>query len=343
VDTRLRGSAALSLATALWELDGREGEAILPALEAAEIYAADERGSEAALARLRAADALMFTGRHRPAVSLYRRSFAELDEAFWDSAEDGAALARHSVQYARTLLMIGAEDEGVAVLEKVRDRVAPWPDEAIRFEVAVNTAYALRDNDLGHRAFDAFLHAAALAADEPDRLQMQVRCLRSAAWLCHRTDPARATALMDEAGEALVLRLAAEPQPTRNELRLELAETHLQRAELMRATDPRAALQDASAGFAGLRRGLEFRRQHTNSAAFEGVYARIVEAAVLLGRLEADRPGVGRATADRFRELISELEAALPPGPADLIQELTEQIEAADADATGGPAGDGAE
>ena len=343
VDARLRGSAALTLATALWELDGREDEAILPALEAAEIYAADERGSEAALARLRAADALMFTGRHRPAVSLYERSFAELDEACWDPAEYGAVLARHSVQYARTLLMIGAEDAGVAVLARVRDRVAPWPDEAIRFEVAVNTAYALRDNDLGDRAYDAFLHAAGLAADEPGRLQMRVRCLRSAAWLCHRSDPARATALMDEAGEALVLRLAAESQPTRNELRLELAETHLQRAELLRALDPRAALQDASAGFTGLRRGLEFRRRHSDASTFEGVYARIVEAAVLLGRLEADRRGAGRAAVERFRELIDELAAAQPPGPADLIRELTEQIEAYDVGATRGPADDGAE
>ena len=343
VDTRLRGSAALTLATALWELDGREDEAILPALEAAEIYAADERASEAALARLRAADALMFTGRHRPAAALYERSFAELDEGCWEPDEYGAVLARHSVQYARTLLMLGAEDEGVAVLGRVRDRITSWPDEAIRFEVAVNTAYALRDNDLGDRAFDAFLHAAGLAADEPGRLQMRVRCLRSAAWLCHRTDPERATALMDEAGEALVLRLAAERQPTRNELRLELAETHLQRAELLRAIDPRAALQDASAGFAGLRRGLQFRKLHSEASTFEGVYARIVEAAVLLGRLETDRHGAGRAAVERFRELIGELESAQPPGPADLIRELTGQIEAFDAGGTRGADDDGAE
>lgn len=336
VDARLRGSAALTLATALWELDGREGEAILPALEAAEIYAADERRAEAALARLRAADALMFTGRRRPAANLYERSFAELDDdGFWDPDEYGAMLARHSVQYARTLLMLGAEDEGVAVLERVQARIAPWPDDAIRFEVAVNAAYALRDNELADRAFTAFLAAARLAADEPDRLQMRVRCLRSAAWLCHEADPERANALMDEAGDALVRRLADEPQPTRNELRMELAETHLQRAELTSSLDPSAALQDATAGFAGLRAGLEFRRTQAESG-FEGVYTRIAEAALLLGRLEVEHRGSSRAAVERLRELIEELEAAGGEGFAELVKALTEQ-------ADGFGAGDGAE
>jgi hypothetical protein len=140
-----------------------------------------------------------------------------------------------------------------------------------------------------------------------------------------------------------VLRLAAEPQPTRNELRLELAETHLQRAELVRASDPRSALQDAAAGFTGLRRGLEFRRRHADAATFEGVYTRIVEAAVLLGRLEADGDRAGRGAVERFKELIGELEAAQPPGPADLIRELTEQIEVFDAGGAPGSADDGAE
>jgi hypothetical protein len=40
---------------------------------------------------------------------------------------------------------------------------------------------------------------------------------------------------------------------------------------------------------------------------------------------------------------MGELESALPPGPTDLIRELTEQIEAFDAGEPGGPAGDGAE
>jgi tetratricopeptide (TPR) repeat protein len=336
VDARLRGSAALTLATALWELDGREAEAILPALEAAEIYTADERGSEAALARLRAADALMFTGRRRPAVTLYERSFAELDdEEYWDPREYGSSLARHSVQYARTLLMLGNEDEGIAVLDRVRKRIAPWPDDAIRFEVAVNTAYALRDNELSEQALEAFLRAAQLAVDEPDRLQMRVRCLRSAAWLCQRTEPDRATRLMDEAGEALVLRLSAEPEPTRNELRLELAETHLQRAELTASSQPALALRDADAALRGLREGLEFRRSQQD-ASFEGVYGRLAEAAILLGRLEVRRGGSTAAAAKRLSALVEELEAAGGEGFADLVKELAEQID-------GLSAGDGAE
>jgi hypothetical protein len=327
VDARLRGSAALTLATALWELDGREAEAILPALEAAEIYAADERGSEAALARLRAADALMFTGRRRPAATLYQRSFAELDdEAYWDPREFGASLARHSVQYGRTLLMLGEEDAGVEVLERVRERIGSWPDEAIRFEVAVNTAYALRDNELGDQAFAAFLRAAELAADVPDRLQMRVRCLRSAAWLCQRSEPERAAALMDEAGRALVLRLALEPEPARNELRLELAETHLQRAELTASSAPATALQDAEAALGGLRRGLEYRRAQGDES-YGGVYGRLTEAAILLGRLELRQGGGAAAAARRLEALVEELEADGGEGFADLVKELREQID----------------
>jgi hypothetical protein len=230
----------------------------------------------------------------------------------------------------------------VAVLKRLRTRIAPWPDDGIRFEVAVNTAYVLRDNDLGEQAFGAFLHAAELARDEPDRLQMRVRCLRSAAWLCHRAEPERALRLMDEAGSALVLRLGAEPEPTRNELRLELAETHLQRAELTYGRDPAAALQDAAAGYHGLRRGLEFRRAHGDadvSARLEGIYGRIAEAAVLLGRLETERRGVARAATERINSLIEELEAAGPEGLADLVKELTERAEELGALETGRAAG----
>lgn len=327
VDARLRGSAALTLAVALWELDGREAEAILPALEAAEIYAAEDRGAEAALARLRAADALMFTGRRRPAVGLYQRSFAELDDdALWDPREYGSSLARHSVQYARTLLMLGEQEQGVAVLDRVRERIAPWPDDAIRFEVAVNTAYALRDNELRDQALEAFLRAAELAVDAPDRLQMRVRCLRSAAWLCQEAEPERARRLMDEAGRALVLRLTSEPEPTRNELQLELAETQLQRAELTAPADPDAALQDAEAAVRGLRSGLEYRRSQQD-ASYKGVYGRLAEAAMLLGRLEVSRHGSVRCAVERLRGLIEELEAAGSEGFADLVKQLTEQAD----------------
>jgi hypothetical protein len=329
VDARLRGSAALTLATTLWDLDGREGEAILPALEAAEIYAADERGSEAALARLQAADALTFTGRRRAAVGLYERSFAELeDDELWDPHDFGPRLARHSVQFARTLLAMDRPDDGVAVLDRVRARIAPWTDDGVRFEIAVSTAYALRDNDLAEPAFEAFLQAAKLAEGVPGRLQMRVRCLRSAAWLGRRTDPARAAQLMDEAGTELVHRLGEAPEPARSELRLELAETHLQRAELTSGSDAPAALQDVSAAFAGLQRGLEARREHQDQQEPElgGLYQRIADAAVLLGRLEVEQYGSARAAVQRLRGLIEELEAAGTDGFADLVKGLTEQV-----------------
>ncbi|MBR7834764.1 hypothetical protein KDL01_15925 [Actinospica durhamensis] len=328
VDARLRGPAALTLATALWELDGREAEAISPALEAADIYTAEDRGAEAALARLRAADALAFTGRRRVSVGLYQRSFAELDdESFWDPEEYGAALARHQMQYMRALLQLGAEDEGLAVLERLRNRLEHWPDDAILFEMTVNAAYALRDAELPGPAADAFLRAARLAGADPERLLVRIRCLRSAAWLEFRAGRDDGTDLMDEAGTALLRRLEAEPDPDRRDsLRLELAETHLQRAELTAQNDPLPAEQDATAALQGLRRVLA-RRAATDVEGLLGLYGRIGDCALLLGRLEIARHGaVGRAER-RLRTLIAELEAAAPEGFADLVKTLTEQAE----------------
>jgi tetratricopeptide (TPR) repeat protein len=172
VDARLRGAAALTLANALWDLDGRESEAVLPALEAADMFAAEDRNAEAALARLKAADALAFIGRRDAAVSLYRRSFAELDDDdYWDPRDRGRTLTGHSIQYARALLQSGERDRAWRSSTGSRERVAPWEDGEIRFEVAVNTAYTLRDCDLSEQAFEAFLRAARLAEGDADRLQ----------------------------------------------------------------------------------------------------------------------------------------------------------------------------
>ena len=347
VDTRLRGPAALTLANALWELDGRESEAVLPALEAAEMFAADERSAEAAMARLKAADALAYIGRRGPAVSLYRRSFAELDgEDYWDPQDQGRTLTGHSIQFARALLQSGETDQGVAVLDRLRERIAPWEDDEIRFETAVNTAYTLRDCELAAQAYEAFLRAANLAEGDADRLQMRVRCLRSAAWLIHDEDLPRAVALMDQAGSVLVLRLNDEPEPTRSELRIELAETHLQRAELARGRR-REALQDAFAAVEGLRRGLEFREADTGSRPLN-LYRRLADAALLLGRLETAQHGSARSAVERLRALVGELEAAGDEGFADLVKDLAARIDEFDDDADTDPGGanedeDGAE
>jgi hypothetical protein len=330
VDARLRGAAAMTLASALWELDGRESEAVLPALEAADIFAADERTTEAAMARLKAADALAYIGRRGPAVRLYRRSFAELDDDdYWDPQDRGRVLTGHGLQYARALLQSGDQDEGVAVLDKLRKRIAPWEDLEIRFETAVTTAYTLRDCDLDEQAYEAFLRAARLAEGDADRLQMRVRCLRSAAWLVQDSEPAQAVALMDEAGSALVLRLNDEPEPTRSELRIELAETHLQRAELARGRR-RESLQDAAAAVDGLRRGVEFRAAETGARPVK-LYQRLADAAVFLGSLETARYGSARAAAHRLRGLAEELEATGDAGLADLAKDLTAQIDELDA------------
>lgn len=330
VDARLRGPAALTLATALWELDGREAEAIEPALEAAEIYTAEDRGAEAALARLRAADALAFTGRRRASVGLYQRSFAQLDdESFWDPEEYGATLARHQMQYVRALLALGAQDEGVAVLERLRARLEHWPDDTILFEMTVGAAYALRDAELPGPAADAFLRAARLAGQDPERLLVRIRCLRSAAWLEFRAGRDDGTDLMDEAGTALVRRLDGEPDASRRDaLRLELAETHFQRAELTADSDPVLAEQDAAAALSGMRRVLGAGGGGRTAAEdLLGLYGRIADCSLLLGRIEIARHGATGRAERRLRELVAELEAAAPEGFADLVKTLTEQAD----------------
>ncbi|HET9173317.1 MAG TPA: hypothetical protein VFN97_28060 [Actinospica sp.] len=330
VDARLRGAAALTLANALWELDGREAEAILPALESASMYAAEDRNAEAAMARLQAADALAYVGRRGGAVGLYQRSFAELDDdEYWLPENQGRDLANHCLRYARALLQAGEEKDGLAALERLERRTAAWEDAESRFDVAVNTAYTLRDCELEEPAYEAFLRAAELAEGDPDRLRTRVRCLRSAAWLVQGGDRRRAVELMDRAGSALVLRLNDEPEPQRSELRIELAETHLQRAELVRDRR-RHAQQDAAAAYAGLRRGLEFRLAQDGARPF-GLYRRLADAAMFLGELEAARTGSPRSAVERLRGLVAELESADGAGYDDIVKELIIRIDGFDA------------
>ncbi|HWG27624.1 hypothetical protein [Actinospica sp.] len=326
VDSRLRGAAALTLANALWELDGREAEAILPALESAGMFAAEDRNAEAAMARLQAADALAYVGRRSGAVNLYQRSFAELDDdEYWDPQNHGRELANHCLQYGRALLQVGEEKDGLALLDRLAQRLTAWEDDGARFEVAVNTAYTLRDCEQEEQAYAAFLRVAELACGNPDRLRIRVRSLRSAAWLIQGADLPRAIELMDQAGSALVRRLNDEPEPDRSELRIELAETHLQRGELARNRG-REALQDAAAAYAGLRQGLEFREAQSDGRPF-GLYRRLVDAAMFLGQLEVARFGSPRSALDRLRGLVEELETAGDEGFAELVKELTVQID----------------
>lgn len=330
VDSRLRGAAALTLANALWELDGREAEAILPALESAGMYAAEDRNAEAAMARLQAADALAYVGRRSGAVNLYQRSLSELDDdEYWHPQNHGRTLANHCLQYARALLQLDETKDGLAVLDRLGQRIAAWDDDEGRFDVTVNTAYTLRDCEREEQAYEAFLRAAEMADGDPDRLRIRVRCLRSASWLIQGTDLPRAVELMDRAGSALVLRLHNEPDPNRSELRIELAETHLQRAELTRKRQ-REALQDAAAAYAGMRQGLEFREAQTGSRPF-GLYRRLVDAAMFLGHLENARFGSPRSALERLRGLVEELESAGDEGFAELVKELTVQIDEYDA------------
>jgi hypothetical protein len=283
------------------------------------------------MARLQAADALSYVGRRSGAVGIYQRSFAELDDdEYWLPENQGRELANHSLQYARALLQSGEERDGRAVLDRLTERISVWEDGESRFDVTVNIAYTLRDCEQEPFAFEAFLRAADLAKGDPDRLRIRVRCLRSAAWLIQSSDVRRAVQLMDDAGSALVLRLNDEPEPNRSELRIELAETHLQRAELTRVRR-RHALQDANAAFNGLRQGIEFRTAQDGARPF-GLYRRLVDAAMFLGDLEATRTGSSRSALERLRGLVAELEPFEGDGYAELIKELTLQIEELEAD-----------
>ena len=104
---------------------------------------------------------------------------------------------------------------------------------------------------------------------------------------------------------------------------------HLQRAELARGRSLEA-LQDAAAAFAGLRRGLEFREAQTGSRPLN-LYRRLTDAALYLSQLEAARHGSARGARARLRALVEELEAAGDEGFADLVKDLTMQIDEFDA------------
>jgi hypothetical protein len=198
----------------------------------------------------------------------------------------------------------------------------------VLFEVTVNAAYALRDAELPGPAADAFLRAARLAAENPERMLVRIRCLRSAAWLEHRGGRDDGTDLMDEAGTALVRRIEAEPDPARRDaLRLELAETHLQRAELTERASPALAEQDAVAALGGMRRVLARQAERGDGQDLLGLYGRIADCALLLGRIEVARHGAAGRAERRLRALIAQVEAAAPEGFADLVKTLTEQAD----------------
>jgi hypothetical protein len=88
------------------------------------------------------------------------------------------------------------------------------------------------------------------------------------------------------------------------------------------------AEQDAAAALSGMRRvlGSEARAQAAADDLL-GLYGRIADCALLLGRIEIARYGATGRAERRLRALVAELEAAAPEGFADLVKTLTEQAD----------------
>lgn len=269
LDPYLRGPAAMMLADAIWFQDGREGEAVAPALAAAAAFGAHEDGAEdEARARLRAAEALTVVDRHEEAVGLFEPALAVL-EAHWSEEQWKPVIAQAARAYGNCLLAVGDPRRAAELLLATADRVRDWPNQAPHAMIASDAAAALERAGQSSDAALAFQRAAQIwgGLDEPI---VRIKCLRSAAWLRADEDLVAALLLMDEAGGELVRAIGGAAKPAdRAEARFELAETHVQRArvvldlavagtlpEELAARLLREAFQDVTAAVNGLRRML---------------------------------------------------------------------------------------
>ncbi|HEU5333106.1 MAG TPA: hypothetical protein VFU73_10085 [Actinocrinis sp.] len=269
LDPYLRGPAAMMLADAIWFQDGREGEAVAPALAAAESFGVLEGGAEdEARARLRAAEALTVVGRHEEAVGLFEPALAVL-EGHWSEEQWKPLIAQAARAYGNCLLAVGDPRRAAELLLATADRVKDWPNQAPHAMIASDAAAALERAGQSSDAALAFQRAAHIWGGLGEPI-VRIKCLRSAAWLRADEDLVAALALMDEAGGELVGAIGGAAEPAdRTEARFELAETHVQRARVVldlaeAGTLPedraaglvREAFQEVVAAVNGLRRML---------------------------------------------------------------------------------------
>ncbi len=277
LDEQLRGPAAMMLTEAIWSQDGREAEAVAPALAAAAAFGRQDNRPDEARAQVRAAESLAMTGRDDEAVALFEPALHALD-ALWGDEEWMPLIAQASRAYGNSLVAVGDPRRAAEVLLATAERVKDWPNQMPHAMIAADAATALERADRKLDAAAAFERAAQIwqRAGEPI---VHVKCLRSAAWLRMADDLDAALRLMDRAGGDLVTALAAaggagDGAPSDQDAarawtaRYELAETHMQRARIVAdlAEDGRlprdesrpvrleSALQDATAAISGLRR-----------------------------------------------------------------------------------------
>jgi len=356
LDPYLRGPAAMMLADAIWFQDGREGEAVAPALAAAASFGALEGGAEdEARARLRAAEALTVVGRHEEAVGLFEPALAVL-EGHWAEEQWKPQIAQAARAYGNCLLAVGDPRRAAELLLATADRVKDWPNQAPHAMIASDAAAALERAGQSSDAALAFQRAAQIWGGLGEPI-VRIKCLRSAAWLRADDDLTAALALMDEAGGELVRTIGGPAEPAdRAEARFELAETHVQRARVVldlaeAGTLPedraaglvREAFQEVLAAVNGLRRMLaaippdrhtghsdmkQSDTEHSDAEPGDGeavdadtVMPRLVQAAMISAQLEAGQLGRAKRAAYRLVQLAGECAAH---GGSEAAAQLTE-------------------
>ena len=347
LDTALRGSAAMLLAEAIWLQDGRESEAVAPALAAAAAFARQEgRGDEETRAHLLAAEALSVAGRPEEAIALFEPAL-KTAQARWEQDEWKPVIAQAARAYGNSLIAAGDPRRAAELLLSMADRVKAWPNQVPHAMLAADAATALERAGRHADAAAAFERAAQLWQQVGEPL-VRVKCLRSAAWLLAAEDLDAALAVMDRAGGELITVLAADDgsDARHGPARYELAETHLQRARIVLnlaqnrslAADESEKLlgeayQHATAAISGLRRLVPAGAASETSGAAgprpvpDGLlFERLAVALMAAARIEGGHLDRALAAAAKLRDWAAEFESWDKPELARRLTERAEQL-----------------
>ncbi|HEU5425960.1 MAG TPA: hypothetical protein VFU74_03765 [Actinocrinis sp.] len=345
LDPALRGSAAMLLAEAIWLQDGRESEAVAPALAAAAAFARqDGRGDEETRAHLLAAEALSVAGRPEEAIALFEPAL-KTAQARWDQDEWKPLIAQAARAYGNSLMAAGDPRRAAELLLSTADRVKAWPNQVPHAMLAADAATALERAGRPADAAAAFERAAQLWQQVGEPL-VRVKCLRSAAWLLAAEDLDAALGVMDRAGGELITVLAADDgsDARHGPARYELAETHLQRARIvLNLAENRSlaadesekllgeAYQHANAAISGLRRlvpaGPESETAPGPRPAPDGLlFERLAVALMAAARIEGGHLDRAPAAAAKLRDRAVEFESWDKPELARRLTERAEQL-----------------
>ncbi|HEU5355658.1 MAG TPA: hypothetical protein VFU65_14400 [Actinocrinis sp.] len=360
LDASLRGSAAMLLAEAIWLQDGREAEAVAPALAAAAAFARQEgRGDEETRAQLLAAEALSVAGRPEEAIALFEPAL-KTAQAHWDRDEWKPVIAQAARAYGNSLMAAGDPRRAAELLLSTADRVKSWPNQVPHAMLAADAATALERAGRLTDAAAAFERAAQLWQEVGEPL-VRVKCLRSAAWLLAADDLDAALGVMDRAGGELITVLSADvlsaddgDDARHAPARYELAETHLQRARIVLnfaenrslAADESERLlgeayQHATAAINGLRRLIPIGQNgdadsgsDSHSAVAAGpkpvpdglLFERLAVALTAAARIEGGHLDRAVAAAAKLRDWAVEFESWHKPRLALRLTERAEQL-----------------